>query len=148
MQRIPILRVEAPAATFEPLFAAAAARRERLGWLDFETTVELADGLGEAARAGARPAVAVGNGQVIAVRVMRGAPVLRDLLRRDFLGCRAVLVRGELEAPLLSPEPGGWRVSQDAASHGPEGGAQPAAASRSWTSTQLLDALRRPRPWG
>ena len=65
---------------------------------------------------------------------MRGAPVLRDLLREHFRGCTLVLVRGAVEAPLLEPRDGGFTVT------GAEG-------ERHLTGDQLAAALRRPRPW-
>jgi hypothetical protein len=135
MKRIHLLRVETPAEAFGELFATAAAAREWLGWLDLEAPTEPPPELAAAAGAGARPAAAVAGGSALTLRRLHGEPVLRDLLRRDFLGCRAVLVRGGLEAPLLEPAAGAWRVTP------------PGSVARSFSSEQLLAALRRPRPW-
>lgn len=136
MQRIHLLRVEETLAAFSSLFAAAAARKVRLGWLDLEPPEASPPGeVALAASAGARPAVEVAGRRVTSVRWLEGPPVLRDLLRRDFLGCRAVLVRGTTDAPLLVPEAEGWRVTS------------PGQAGRVWGAEQLLEALGHPRPW-
>jgi hypothetical protein len=51
----------------------------------------------------------------VAVKLLAGAPVLRDLLREHFRGCKAVLVRGEVEAEELRRVGGGWQVGEAAA---------------------------------
>jgi hypothetical protein len=81
-------------------------------------------------------AVEVGEGRSVVVKPLRGAPVLKDLLREHFRGCVLVLVRGEVEAPRLRVEGEGWVV------------APPGAASRRNSAEELAEALRTPHPWG
>jgi hypothetical protein len=88
-----------------------------------------------AAGLGALRAVSVGEGRTVAVKPLRGAPVLEDLLREHFQGCALVLVRGEVAAPRLTIGEGAWIVSP------------PGAASRSYTVDRLAAALRKPEPW-
>ena len=131
-----LLRVEEFPATFAPLIEAARTLSLRIGWLELDGKVhpvppvlELAAGLG------LLRAVEVGAGRTVAVKPMRGAPVLKDLLREHFRGCALVLVHGEVEAPALRSEDGGWIVT-------PPGG-----ASRRFSAEELAAALRKPRPW-
>jgi hypothetical protein len=107
-----VWRVEAPPEAYGEVFAAARAAGVRLGWLDLAATVAMPTDLDTAAAAGVLRAVAVGSGRTVAVKPLAGAPVLRDLLREHFLGCGAVLVRGEVEGELLAPAPSGWRVGE------------------------------------
>ncbi len=111
----------------------------RIGWLDWPgddgerpspSSLEVAAGLG------VLRAVAVGEGRTVAVKPLRGRPVLKDLLREHFLGCALVLVRGEVEAPALEPDGDGWSVQA------------PGNASRRFATTEISEALRKPRPWG
>jgi hypothetical protein len=97
-----LVAVDADAAAFAALFAAAVKRRERLGWLELGATVEAPPALAEAAAAGAFKSVVAGDGSVVTVKRVAGRPVLRDLLREHFLGCAAVLVRGHEGRPRLS----------------------------------------------
>ncbi|MES1211383.1 MAG: hypothetical protein ABUL63_03510, partial [Acidobacteriota bacterium] len=92
----------------------------RVGWLELgqpaETTVEpVPEALASAAGLGVLRAVSVGGGRSVAVKPMRGEPVLRDLLREHFRGCSLVLVRGGsgIDAPGLEPsgaDGGEWRM--------------------------------------
>ena len=92
--------------------------------------------LERAAAMGCLRAVAAGAGRTVAVKPLSGPPVLRDLLREHFLGCRLVLVRGAADAPLLTPAAGAaWAVTPTA------------GAARSYTMDELAAALRKPRPW-
>jgi hypothetical protein len=100
---------EAPAA-FAALFAAARARGERIGWLDWSDEPAPAGELDSAASLGALRAVAVGAGRTVAVKRLAGAPVLRDLVREHFLGCGLVLVRGRAGTPSRAPSAGGFRI--------------------------------------
>ncbi len=144
MKRVHLLAVDAPAETFADLFAAARQEGLRLGWLEptLSTVPEpLPPGLAGAAAAGARQAVGVGGGRLVVVKPLAGAPVLADLIRSHFLGCVAVLVRGDVDAgePLprldaATPAPSAWRVTV-------------AGGARTLTSTELVVRLRRPRPW-
>lgn len=131
-----LLRVEQGAAEFAALIAALGERGWRAGWLELKAPEPVAENLETAAGAGALRAVAVGGGRSVALKPMKGAPVVRDVLREHFHGCRLVLVRGELDAPLLAPRGEGWVVS------GADG------AERGYATEDLVEALGRPRPWG
>lgn len=136
-----LLRVAAPAESFAPLADALAAEGLRLGWLELAAappeplSIELASALD----LGVLRAVAVGPGRSLAAKPLRGAPVLRDLLREHFRGCRLVLVAGPGapdELPSLDPaEGGGYRVEP------------PGEAARTLAPPALAARLRRPRPW-
>jgi hypothetical protein len=132
-----LLRVEDFPTTFAPLIEAARALGLRIGWLELggkahpvPPVLEVAAGLG------VLRAVEVGDGRSVAVKPMHGAPVLRDLLREHFRGCALILVRGEVNAPSLRGEDGGWIVTP------------PGSASRRFSAEDLAAALRKPRPWG
>ncbi|MDH3745086.1 MAG: hypothetical protein OES47_08305 [Acidobacteriota bacterium] len=111
--RAQLLQVEADAAVFSPLIAAAREAGVRVGWLTYDVEIP-PDRLETAATSGVLRAVSVGGGRAISVKPLVGAPVLGDLLREHFAGCRLVLVSGETgELELQSLEPasdGGWRV--------------------------------------
>ncbi len=131
-----LLRVDDAPDRFAPLIAAARALGLRVGWLDLGgATTPIPAPLEAAAALGVLRAVAVGEARSVAVKPMRGAPVLKDLLREHFRGCVLVLVHGELEAPSLRIEDDGWIV------------APPGAASRRYATEELAMALRKPRPW-
>ncbi|HEX9670611.1 MAG TPA: hypothetical protein VGC93_14155, partial [Thermoanaerobaculia bacterium] len=53
-----------------------------------------------------------------------------------FLGCRVVLVRGQVDAPALAPDGEAWRV------------APASSPGRTLTTPELLARLRKPHPWG
>lgn len=137
MRRIHLLRVEADARAFAPLLLVAGAEGLRVGWLELAEPPALPEPLREALLAGSARAVAVAEAWTLAARPRRGAPRLRELLRQQFLGCTAVLVRGAaVEAPLLAPQPdGGWVVAAG------EGG------ERRLDTAALVAALRQPRPF-
>ncbi|MFP5288118.1 MAG: hypothetical protein ACLGI9_20450 [Thermoanaerobaculia bacterium] len=131
-----LLRVEEGPGRFTPLIEAARSLSLRVGWLDLGAApAPLPADLETAAGLGALRAVAVGEGRAVAVKPLRGAPVLKDLLREHFQGCVLVLVRGPVDAPLLSPDGDGWRVE-------PSG-----AAARRYKSDDLATTLRKPHPW-
>lgn len=142
-----LLRVTAPPAGFAPLAAAMAALDLRLGWLDLAAAPPEppAGELAAALDLGVLRAVAVGPGRVVAAKPLRGAPVLRDLLREHFLGCRLVLVAGPgapADLPALEPErdgPGGEVVAYRVT--------PPAEAGQRFAPAELAARLRRPRPW-
>jgi hypothetical protein len=136
-----LLRVEFAATDCTALFAAASALDLRIGWLELAPQAPLVPtappaplppSLEQAAEAGALRAVAIGGGRSVAVKPMRGAPVIKDVLREHFAGCALVLVRGEIDLPKLEREGEGWRVRLD-------------EDSRKYTTEQLARALRRPR---
>jgi hypothetical protein len=131
-----LLRVEEGPDRFAPLLAAARAEGLRVGWLDLGApSSPIPADLEAAACLGVLRAVMVGEGRTVAVKPLRGAPVLRDLLREHFQGCVLVLVRGEVDAPLLSPDGDRWSL------------APPGSAARLYRSNELASALRKPHPW-
>jgi hypothetical protein len=132
-----LLRVEEGPERFAGLIEAARALGLRAGWLDLSTPAPPVDGLEAAASLGVLRAVSVGGGRSVAVKPLRGDPVLRDLFREHFQGCAVVLVRGAIEAPRLAPvDGGGWEVRVGE------------AAARRYTAEELAAALRKPLPWG
>lgn len=135
-----LLRVDDAPERFAPLIEAARALGLRIGWLELggaghpvPPVLEVAAGLG------VLRAVEVGEGRTVAVKPLRGAPVLKDLLREHFRGCALVLVRGDLgdlkDLSSLRIEESGWIVTP------------PGAASRSYPPEKLAEALRKPNPW-
>lgn len=134
MKRPHLLRVSCDARSFEALVAAAKTEGMRVGWLMLEAPTA-PEPLAEAAALGVLRAVAVGEGRTIAVKPVRGEPVLEDLLREHFLGCRLVLVAGDLELPRLEPDGEDWVVTLSDGS------------TRQWTTAQLVARLRKPEPF-
>jgi hypothetical protein len=131
-----LLRVDDPPERFAPLAEAARALGLRIGWLELGATAHPVPPVLEAAAGlGVLRAVEVGEGRTVAVKPLRGAPVLKDLLREHFRGCALVLVRGAIEVPSLRIEEEGWIV------------APPGAASRRYSVGDLAAALRKPHPW-
>ncbi|MFY9825200.1 MAG: hypothetical protein WAM82_27730 [Thermoanaerobaculia bacterium] len=133
-----LLRVTEPPDRFAPLIEAARALHLRIGWLDSPGESPVPSPLEAAAELGVLRAVAVGEGRVVAVKPLRGRPVLKDLLREHFLGCALVLVRGEVDAPALEPDGDAWRLQLPGSSE---------RASRRLTTAELAAALRKPHPW-
>jgi len=143
-----LLRVEEGPERFAPLLAALAAAGLRAGWLELGPAEPAAASLESAAALGARRAVAAGGGRNVAVKALRGEPVLRDLLREHFPGCALVLVRVRgaeppapagvplAPAPALFPSGDGWRIARAGD-----------AAAQQLDTPGLVAALRRPRPW-
>jgi hypothetical protein len=143
-----LLRVEEGPERFAPLLAALAAAGLRAGWLELGPAEPAAASLESAAALGARRAVAAGGGRNVAVKALRGEPVLRDLLREHFPGCALVLVRARgaeppapagvplAPAPALFPSGDGWRIARAGD-----------AAAQQLDTPGLVAALRRPRPW-
>ena len=131
-----LLRVDDPPEKLAPLIEAARSLGLRIGWLELGGTAHPVPPVLEAAAGlGVLRAVEVGEGRTVAVKPLRGAPVLKDLLREHFRGCALVLVRGEVEAPWLRLEGEGFVV------------VPPGAASRGYTPAKLAEALRKPHPW-
>ena len=134
-----LLRVEDGPERFAALFAAAREAGLRIGWLELTPTanlpVDLPADLEQAAAEGALRAVAVGGGRSIAVKPLRGEPVLGDLLREHFRGCALVLVRGAVDAPTLALAGEDWSVG--VAGETPQ----------LYAPAALVAALLRPRPW-
>ncbi|HEV2854049.1 MAG TPA: hypothetical protein VHC97_14735 [Thermoanaerobaculia bacterium] len=133
-----LLRVEDAPDLYAPLIEAARALGLRTGWLNLDATpAPTPEFLEAAAGLGVLRAVSVGEGRTVAVKPLRGAPVLKDLLREHFQGCALVLVcGGNLDAPALRIEGDAWTVTP------------PGAASRRYATADLALALRKPRPWG
>ncbi len=149
-----LLRVERPVVEFESLIAAARHEGERVGWLELprEASGPVPESLSAAANAGVLRAVAAGGGRSVAVKPLRGEPVLRDLLREHFRGCRLVLVTGEIDAPLL--EPTDERRAGGAPTEQRRAGGAPAehwmvrtedGSTTRWTTERLTAALRKHR---
>jgi hypothetical protein len=144
-----LLRIAGGPERFAALLAAMSAAGLRAGWLELRRPesppMAAPASLETAVALGARRAVAAGGGRSLAWKQLRGEPVLRDLLREHFLGCTLVLVSGDhpgpaplAALPALSPAGDGWEVAF------PGGD----AAAQHFDTPGLLDALRRPRPWG
>ncbi len=139
-----LLRVDGRADGFAPLIEAARAEGLRIGWLTLDP-VEPPPVLADAAGLGVLRAVSVGDGRTVAVKPIRGAPVLRDLLREHFRGCALVLVAGDDSVVLatenlafLARVGDTWEVRTSAADKADQVG---------WSAADLVSALRRPRPW-
>jgi hypothetical protein len=105
-----LVAVTEPPEAFAALFAAARASGERIGWLDLAPPSGIPAELERAAALGAARAVAAGGDRALAVKPLRGAPVLRDLLREHFAGCAIVLVRGTDGHPRLRATGAGFRL--------------------------------------
>ena len=140
-----LLRVRHAMVKFGRLIAAVRHETGRVGWLELPTRAPapLPEELSSAAEVGIFRAVAVGEGRSVAVKPMRGAPVLRDLLREHYRGCVLVLVVAEADIlpelsalPILEPSGNGWEVQLEGAS------------PKRWTTEDLARALKRPHPWG
>jgi len=133
-----LLWVDGGPERFAALVAALRAAGMRAGWLELSGStalLPLPSDLAAAAAAGVLRAVAAGSGRSVAVKPLKGAPVLGDLLREHFRGCALVLVRGEAAVPHLAIDGEAWRVSP------------PGEAERTYATADLVAALRRPRPW-
>jgi hypothetical protein len=130
-----LLRVDDSPETFRPLIEEARSQGMRFGWLDLGAPpAPVPETLGAAADLGVLRAVSVGEGRAVAVKPLRGAPVLKDLLREYFQGCALVFVRGALDAPALAPDGDGWRISP------------PGLASRRSSTEDFVASLRKPNP--
>jgi hypothetical protein len=138
------LRVTEGSAAFRSLCAAIEREGERAGWLDLSASSSVRApapapdaapdaGLDAALVDGAWKAVGVEAGRSVAIKRRRGAPVLRDLLREHFSGCRLVLVHGEAPLPLLRSRGDDWEIEV-------AGG-----ETRRLTTAELVRALRSPR---
>jgi len=133
-----LLRVDGGPERFVALVAALGVAGMRAGWLELSGStalLPLPPDLAAAAASGVLRAVAAGGGRSVAVKPLKGAPVLGDLLREHFRGCALVLVRGEAAVPHLAIDGEAWRVSP------------PGEAERTYATADLVAALRRPRPW-
>ncbi len=142
--RTHLLRAEEGPEAYAELIAAAGELGLRVGWLDFAEPAPLPADLETAAAAGALRAVAVGGGRSVAVKPLRGAPVLRDLLREHFRGCALVLIRGAADPSQGGPGEATARLARDGDTWRIE---PPGAAAFTLATADLAAALRRPRPW-
>jgi hypothetical protein len=129
-----LLRVEDAPEWFSPLVEAARADGLRVGWLELAEAAPLPEVLTTAAGLGVLRAVSVGGGRTVAVKPLRGEPVLKDLLREHFLGCALVLVRGAVDAPQLRRDGESWVIDA------------PETAGQPLTTEQLAAKLRSPLP--
>lgn len=128
-----VLAVEEEAEAFADLFEAASAAGMRVGWLRL-SAVPPPEALERAVARGAFRAAAVDGGRSVSLKATRGAPVLRDVLREHFKGCRLVLVQGGTGLPVLRSIAGAWAVVSEAGGH-----------QRELDTAGLVAALRRPR---
>jgi hypothetical protein len=137
------VRVSENSAAFRCLFEALEREGERAGWLDLGTpssgpstapaAARANEGdLGAAIGAGVWKAVGVEPGRAVAIKRRRGAPVLRDLLREHFRGCRLVFVRGDASLPFLRPRGEDWELERGV------------GELRRFTTAELVRALRSP----
>ncbi|HEX5716881.1 MAG TPA: hypothetical protein VF179_12030 [Thermoanaerobaculia bacterium] len=129
-----LLRVEDAPESFSQLVEAARADGLRVGWLELAEVAPLPEVLASAAGLGLLRAVSAGGGRTVAVKPLRGEPVLKDLLREHFLGCALVLVRGAVDAPHLRRDGENWVIDV------PEQAGQPL------TTAQLAGKIRSPLP--
>ena len=127
-----LLAVDGSAEAFASLFSAATAAGLRVGWLAMDAPVDPPPPLRAPPLLEAFRAVAVGDGRSIAMKPMKGAAVLRDLLREHFLGADVVLVAGLALYPRLAARGNGWHLVESA------------TASRAYTTEELLVRLRKP----
>lgn len=131
-----LLRVEEAPERFASLVETVRAAGLRMGWLELAEVAPLPDVLAAAAGLGLLRAVSVGGGRSVAVKPLKGAPVLRDVLREHFLGCALVLVRGDIDSPRLRCDGSGWVIDT------------PEKAGQQLTAQQLVAKLRSPLPLG
>lgn len=136
-----VLRVSHPVVEFESLIAAVRHQGMRVGWLELPEPAEPPEppgpvpvSLANAADFGVLRAVGIAGRRSVAVKPMRGEPVLGDVLREHFRGCHLVLVLGGIDAPSLQPGDGGWLVRVD-------------DRQTRWSTEKLVAALAQPRPW-
>lgn len=139
-----LLRVDRTMLEFAPFVAALRQDGRRAGWLEWAPGKRPpAPASPEVGETGVLRAVKVDAEQTVAVKKLRGAPVLRDVLREHFRGCAVVLVladnESDLDAPRLEPAESaagaaGWRIVQ----HG---------AAREMNTEDLVAILRRPHPF-
>jgi hypothetical protein len=129
-----LLRVDTGPERFAALIEAVRALDLRVGWLELAPPPPAPGDLETAAGLGTLRAVAAGGGRAVAVKPLKGDPVLKDLLREHFRGCALVLVRGEVAAPLLQPDGERWTVTV------------PGEAARAFATGDFAEALRSPRP--
>lgn len=153
MKRPHLWAVEGPPGDYEVLMIAASAAGLRVGWLEMAEVVDPPSGLGEAAEAGALRAVALAPGWTVTAKRRKGEPVLDDLLREHFLGCRLVLLAGR--PPGNPPLPRLSRANASSPNGAAKGVASDAALWRlaspdesaetaTLTTEDLLTRLRRP----
>ena len=135
MKRQHLLRVDRRASAFTEILDRLKQQGLRWGWLQWGYAPALPAPLEEAVEVGALRGVAVGGGRTVALKALRGDPVLPDLQREHFRGCAVVLIHGEVAAPLLEPAAGGWRIV------GSEG-------AETLSTEALLARLRSPRAIG
>ncbi|MDA8018566.1 MAG: hypothetical protein MPN21_14090 [Thermoanaerobaculia bacterium] len=138
MKRIHLLRIEPgmDPSLWEPLLAAVhsdGGRAGRLRWHPGRPSEDEALALAS----GFLRSVEVATNGALVRKPRTGPPVLTDILREHFRGCRVVLVEGEASEglaaiPRLEPTANGFRLDLD--------GAQLALSA-----IELANRLRRPR---
>lgn len=134
MKRVHRLRVDARPEHFKSLIKAATDAGIRIGWLEFGPAT-VSEPLASASAAGVFRSVQVGGAVTISVKMRKGPPVIRDLLREHFQGCSLILVSGGEAPAALRGGDDRWIVS---AVDG---------AESTFTTDELVAALRRVRPF-
>lgn len=157
MKRPHLWAADGPVGDYEALMAAASTAGLRVGWLEVAEEAAPPAALADAASSGALRAVAVTSGWTVSAKKRKGEPVLADLLREHFLGCRLVLIAGPL--PVGTPPLARLSRVTTASSSEAEKGVAPGAAlwrlaspqetsdssaSATLTTEDILARLRRP----
>lgn len=132
-----LLRFDGEPVELAPVIEAARKLDLRVGWLDLGAPPELQGPLADAANLGVLRAVAVGGGRSVAIKPLRGTPVLRDVLREHFRGCALVVLRGATDLPELARGDARdeWLV-------------RTGAGERATTAERLAASLRSPKRLG
>lgn len=128
MKRIHCLRYGGESEVLGDLIAAADSRGLRVGYLDLDS-MEPAK-LYEACEPLGAKTVWVGESANLIFKRRRGPGVIKDLLREYFRGFDLVLVKGEVEFPILSAVDGEWRLTFS-------------EKQKRLTTSRLLDRLAR-----
>ena len=110
MKRPHLVRVASSIESFSSLIERAASQGLRVGWLGLAEP-PLPPEVATIVESGVVQCVMAGERWTIAARARAGPPVCEDLLRRYFLGCQLVLVRGDVRGvPTLLPDAAGWQL--------------------------------------
>lgn len=151
MKKPHLWAAEGPPDDYEALMTAAAAAGLRVGWLEIAQQTEPPKSLAGVAGSGALRAVVVAPGWTVSAKKRKGEPVLADLVREHFLGCRLVLIAGL--PPAGTPPLARLSCMATVRQSGTNEGLAPAAAlwrlksaneTITVTTENLLARLRRP----
>jgi hypothetical protein len=128
-----LLSVSGTPLDFEPLFAEAAARKLRVGWLEFDGVAEPPPTWAVSPFSGVFRVALVGASATVTWKPRKGPAVLRDLIREQFLGADFVLVKGSELYPVLRRDGELWLLRESGADR-----------ERRLTLDELLARLRKP----